>query len=115
MKEDASRLAVLWASADREAALRMVFMYTKNAKKNGWFDEVMLIVWGPSAKLLAEDFELKAYFADMVNTGVEAIAGKACTDYYGVSEELKAMGVNVFYVGEAFTQLLKSDYKMITV
>ncbi len=115
MKERPSKLAVLWTSADRETALKMVFMYTKNAKKNGWFDEVKLVVWGPSAKLLAEDFELQAYFRSMVQIGVEAIACKACADSYGVSEALEKLGTNVFYIGEAFTQILKDDYTMITV
>ncbi len=115
MKESPSKLAVLWTSADREVALNMVFMYTKNAKKNGWFDEVKLIVWGPSAKLLAEDFELQAYFKNMVEIGVEAIACKSCADSYGVSDALENLGVDVFYVGEAFTNILKDDYTMITV
>ena len=30
-------------------------MYTLNAKRQGWFDEVTLIVWGPSSKLLSEE------------------------------------------------------------
>lgn len=115
MKESPSKLAVLWTSADREVALNMVFMYTKNAKLKGWFDEVKLIVWGPSAKLLAEDFELQAYFRNMVEIGVESIACKSCADSYGVSDALEKLGTNVFYVGEAFTQILKDEYKMITV
>ncbi len=113
--EEKSKLAVLWTSADREAALKMVFMYTNNAKKKGWFDDVKLIVWGPSSKLLAQDFEIQAYLKNMIETGVEVIACKACSDSYGVSEALEEMGVNVFYVGEAFTEILKSDCKMITI
>ena len=113
--EERSKLAVLWTSADREVALKMVFMYTKNAKKNGWFDDVMLIVWGPSSKLLAHDYEIQAYFKNMVELGVEVIACKSCSDSYGVSEALEELGVNVFYTGEAFTEILKSEYKMITV
>jgi hypothetical protein len=33
-------------------AKNVCFMYTHNAKRRGWFDEVHLIVWGPSDKLL---------------------------------------------------------------
>ena len=113
--ESKSRLAVLWTTDNREAALKMVFMYTKNAKKQGWFDEVRLIIWGPSAKLLTEDEELKSYFADIIGVGVDVIACKACSDYFGTSEQLEELGVNVFYVGEEFTNILKSDYKVLTV
>jgi hypothetical protein len=62
---DLTRLAVLWTSGDRDVALKMVFMYTLNAKRRAWFDEVQLIVWGPSSKLLSVDEELQAAVAEM--------------------------------------------------
>ena len=52
--EDNNKLAVLWTSGDPEVAEKVCFMYTNNAKKQGWFDEVVLIVWGTSSKLLCE-------------------------------------------------------------
>jgi hypothetical protein len=51
------KLVVLWTSGDPEVAKKMVFMYTYNAKKHGWWEDITLVVWGPSAKLLAEDKE----------------------------------------------------------
>lgn len=48
-KNNSDRLMVIWSSGDREVALKMVFMYTRNAKIKGWWDEVKLVVWGPSA------------------------------------------------------------------
>jgi hypothetical protein len=59
MENTTSKLAVLWTSGDPDVAEKMAFMYTYNAKKQGWFDEVVLIVWGPSAKLLSEKKMLK--------------------------------------------------------
>ena len=44
MENNTSKLAVLWTSGDPEVAEKMAFMYTYNAKKQGWFDEVVLIV-----------------------------------------------------------------------
>ena len=35
-----SKLLVVWTSGDKEVAEKMVYMYTYNAKKQGWFDEV---------------------------------------------------------------------------
>jgi hypothetical protein len=35
-------------------------MYTHAAATNKWFGEVRLIVWGPSARLLAADKDLQA-------------------------------------------------------
>ena len=50
-----NKLLVVWSSADREVALLNVFMYTHNARKHGWWDEVRLLLWGPSDRLLVED------------------------------------------------------------
>ena len=49
MPED--KLVILWTSGDREVALKMVFMYAGNAPRHGWWDDITLIVWGPSTSL----------------------------------------------------------------
>ena len=112
--DEASKLLVVWTSGDREVALKMVFMYTFNAKKNGWWDEVRFLVWGPSSKLLSEDAELQDYIKRMKEEGIELLACKACADSYGVSEKLEEMGIEVKYMGEPLTEMLKSDWETIT-
>ena len=109
-----NKLLVVWSSADREVALHNVFMYTHNAKKQGWWDEVRLLLWGPSDRLLAEDEELQTRIKAMMADGVEVLACKACSDRLGVSEELEALGVNVFYVGTALTEMLKEGWTTLT-
>ena len=109
-----SRLAVVWTSGDRDVALKMVFMYTLNAKSRGWFDEVTLIVWGPSSKLLSEDAELQAQVTMMKNVGIELAACKACADSYGVSGQLEDLGVEVKYMGVPLTGMLKGDGVTVT-
>ena len=110
-----NQLIVLWTSGDKEVALNMVFMYTLNAKKRGWWNEICLIVWGPSAKLLSEDTELQEYLSRIRAEGVRLEACKSCTDRYGVSEKLEKLGIDVRYMGIPFTEYLKEDYKMITI
>jgi hypothetical protein len=106
-------LVVLWSSGDREVATKMAFMYTLNAKRRGWWKEVNLIVWGPSAKLLTEDSELQDRIEEMREAGVGLLACKACSDSYGASERLERLGVKVQYMGEPFTQILKDDYQRV--
>jgi hypothetical protein len=113
-QEDPSRLAVLWTSGDPEVATKVAFMYTLNAKRQGWFDEVTLIVWGPSAKLLSENAEIQEGLAGMAAVGVELVACKACADSYGVSEVLEGLGVDVKYMGQPLTEMLKGDWEVIT-
>jgi hypothetical protein len=112
--DDTSRLGVVWTSGDRDVALKMVFMYTLNAKSRDWFDEVRLVVWGPSAKLLSEDEELQTVVGEMRDAGVELVACKACADSYGVSEQLAELGVEVKYMGQPLTDMLKRDWETVT-
>jgi hypothetical protein len=113
--QEPSRLAVLWTSGDPEVASKMAFMYTLNAKRQGWFDEVTLIVWGPSSKLLSENTELQEEVKAMAAEGVEVVACKACSDSYGVSEILTGMGIDVKYMGAPLTEMLKGDWKVLTL
>ncbi|MBD3289348.1 DsrE family protein [candidate division KSB1 bacterium] len=109
-----NKLAVLWTSGDPEVAHKVCFMYTHNAKKQGWFDEVVLIVWGPSAKLLAEDSSLQTKIAAMKKDGVILEACKACADMYEVSGNLEKLGIDVKYMGVPLSDMLKQDWKVLT-
>jgi hypothetical protein len=109
-----SKLAVLWTSGDDDVAHKVCFMYTHNAKEAGWFDEVTLIVWGPSSRLLASDKELEKKVKEMMASGVDVKACKACADLYGVSDEIGEMGIEVKYMGEPLSDMLKGDWKVLT-
>ena len=108
------KLAVVWTSGDRDVAEKMVFMYVYNAKKQGWFDEVKLIVWGPSSKLLSVDTELQDYIKRMKDTGVELQACIVCADMYGVTEKLRALGIEVKAMGVPLTNIIKDGWKTMT-
>ena len=109
VSHEADKLAVLWTSGDPAVAHKVCFMYTHNAKKSSWWGEVQLIVWGPSSKLLAEDKELQAAVKAMIADGVVVKACKACADSYGVSDDLAALGIEVRFMGQPLTRMLKSD------
>jgi len=107
-------LAVLWTSGDIEVAKKMVYMYTLNAKKRGWWKNIDFIIWGPSAKLLSESEELQEQIKEFIEVGIQVKACKACADQYRVSEKLEALGVEVKYMGEPLTDYIKGDFKVIT-
>ncbi len=109
-----SRLAVIWTSGDPEVAHRVCLMYTHNAKKQKWFDDVTLIVWGPSARLLAADKDLQAKVKAMLDDGVRLQACLACSDSYGVTEQLRKLGIEVKYMGRPLTDMLKQNWKILT-
>lgn len=111
---DADKLLVVWTSGDRDVALKMVYMYTFNAKKRGWWGTIRFLVWGPSAKLLANDAELQQEVIKMKEIGIELLACKACADSYNVSEKLTELGLDVKYMGVPLTEMLKSGWTTIT-
>ncbi len=109
------KLVILWTSGDREVALNMLFMYTLNGKLRGWWNEIDLVIWGPSSKLLSFDTELQDYIRKIKESGVTVLACKACAENYGVSHNLEGLGVEVKYMGEGLTEYLKEGYKMLTI
>jgi hypothetical protein len=111
---DKQRLAVVWTSGDPEVAEKVCFMYTHNARLQGWFDEVVLIVWGPSAKLLSENKQLQEKVRKMITDGVKVEACINCANMYGVADQLKAMGIDVKGMGPVLTAYLKEGWKVLT-
>ena len=113
-KPDKQRLAVVWTSSDPDVAEKVCFMYTHNARLQGWFDKVVLIVWGPSAKLLSENKVLQEGVKKMIADGVKVEACVACANLYGVADQLKALGIDVKGMGPVLTAYLKEDWKVLT-
>ena len=112
-KSGNEKLVIVWSSADRDVALNMVFMYTTTSKQLGMWDDITLVVWGPSAKLLAEDQELQVHIKKMIDAGVVVKACKLCSDNYGVSGKLEELGIIVKYMGE-LTNYIKEGRNILT-
>jgi len=110
-----NRLLILWTSADPEVAKKMVLLYGSVILPRGYWDEAHLMVWGPSAKLLAENTELQGMLATVLETGVKASVCVVCSDDYGVSDTLRGLGVEPMHTGELLTEALQNDWKVITL
>ncbi|RCW52091.1 DsrE family protein [Halanaerobium sp. ST460_2HS_T2] len=111
---DKNSLVVLWTSGDPDVAKKMVFMYTINAKKRGWWQDIKFVVWGPSSKLLSEDRELQEQIKEFIEADIKVEACQACAEQYGVADGLAELGIEVKYMGEPLTDYLKSDSEVIT-
>ena len=108
------RLVVVWTSGDIEVAEKMVFMYVYNAKRAKWFDEVTFIIWGPSARLLAENEKLQSDLRKMQEAGIKTEACIACARMYEVDDELAGLGVDVKGMGTVLSDYLKEGYKILS-
>ncbi len=108
------KLVIIWTSGDFYVAERVALMYAHNAKIAGWFKEVTLIIWGPSAKLISENIKLQERVKTMQKDGVVVEACVACADAYGVTEDLRKLGYDVKGMGKPLTDYLKSGAKVLT-
>ncbi|MDD2837602.1 DsrE family protein [Sulfuricurvum sp.] len=108
------KLLIVWSSGEIEVAKKLVLLYGSVILPRGYWDEAHLMVWGPSAKLLAENTELQEMVAKVIDSGVKASVCVACSEDYGVTEQLRAMGIEPVHTGELLTQALKSDWKVVT-
>jgi hypothetical protein len=112
--EGPDKLVVVWTSDDPYVAERVALMYTHAAKTAGWFNEVTLIIWGPSAKLSAENIKVQEKLKSMQNDCVVIEACIVCANEYGVTDELKNLDFVVKGMGKPLSDYLKSGAKVLT-
>lgn len=110
-----NKLLIVWSSGEKEVAKKLVLLYGSVMLERKYWDEATIMIWGPSAKLLAEDEELQKQFKVVQDSGVKFNACIVCSNDYGVSDELNKLGVDLIHTGEMLTESLQSDdVKVIT-
>ncbi|WP_029897561.1 DsrE family protein [Desulfohalovibrio reitneri] len=111
---DEGKLCVVWSTADREVAERLVLLYVTNGLRKQWWKRVRLMIWGPSQELLCVDRRLRDGLAEAQEAGVECMACRNCSDHYGLTGQLRDLGVEVLYTGQPLSEMLQSDWKVLT-
>ena len=109
------KLVVVIITDDLGAIYNMALMYAYNSKVKGWWKEVEIIFWGPATVVLATTPALQAEMKKCMEAGLEVSACKKCAENYGVLEMVEPLGLNVYYIGEHLSELLKSGAKVLTV
>lgn len=107
-------LFIIWSSSDPQVAHNAACMYAHNSLLKRWWGRVRFIIWGPSARLAANDADIQDKLRAMMDDGVEVWACRACTENLGVTQNLEALGLNVQFVGEPVTKMLQSGWKQLT-
>ncbi len=110
-----THLYVLWTNDNALTAEKMVFMYTINSLKRGWWEDVTLIVWGATAKLVSENISIQALIKEANDAGVHVTACKACADKLGVTEILEKLYIEVINWGDPITKILKKEETLLTI
>jgi len=110
-----NKLLIVWSSGEIEVASKLVLLYGSVMLERKYWDEATIMIWGPSAVILAGDKKLQEQMRVVRDSGVKFNACVVCTDDYGVSDTLKELGVELIHTGEMLTEALQSDeIKVIT-
>ena len=109
-----NKLLIVWSSADIEVAHNLVLLYGSVILPREYWDEATIMIWGPSAKLLAHNEALQEKVKAIMQTGIHFNCCVVCSDEYGVSQTLEHLGVELTHTGEMLTHALQNDWKVIT-
>ena len=108
-------LHILWTNDNLHTSQFMVMMYATNGMLKFWWDGVTVIIWGATAKLVAENEVIQEQLKIAQHAGVKFSACIACARQLGVIEKLEALGVEVIPWGEPLTHILKNGDALISV
>ena len=111
-----SKLLVVWKSDNDVDINNFIMPFATNSKKQGWFDDVEVLIWGASAHKIKEDSDAQTIVSTLLASGIRLVACKYCADQVGVSELLTELGVTVMYTGVYLsTALQDSETEVLTI
>lgn len=105
----ADKVVVIIATGEPEKALTGM-MYAKNAAKHNWLEDVKVVYFGPSEKLLIENEKISKYAIEIADI-TETFACKFLSDEQNISEEISKKNIKVEYVGTIISDLIKDGYE----
>ena len=110
------KLLIVWKSDNNTDINNFIYPYAFNSKKNEWFDDVEVLIWGASQEKVMNDQETQGVVQQLIENNITIYACKWCSDKVGASELLSSLGVNVMYTGVYLTEKLQDkEFEVITI
>ena len=110
-----TKLTVLWTTDNPVTAMDMVLLYSHNAFKHGWWEEVTVSIWGASVHLVKENEVIQEELKAMIAAGIKVEACIVCANRNNATEVLQELGVKVYGWGDPLTRALKGDSALLSV
>ena len=67
-----NKINILWTTDNKDTVFNMLSMYAINSKKREWWQEVNVIIWGASVKLVGNDTQIQTEVLEMLGQGLHA-------------------------------------------
>ncbi len=112
---EGNNLYILWTGKDKEEAQMVVFRYMENVIEKREWQHIVLLLWGPSEKLVAEDPDINKKLTDLMQKDVTVKACIICADEYGVTDKLLNMGIQLETLSDTLTQIIKLQKAFVTL
>ena len=109
------KLYLLWTNDNYVTAEKMVFMYAINSLSQGWWQQVTIIIWGATAKLVSENDKIQQLIKRAQAAGVHISACRACAEQLNVIDSLGKLNIELIHWGAPLTQILKNREALLTV
>lgn len=113
--DNSNKLHILWTNSNIYTSQLMVLMYARNTKLNNLWGEITVIIWGDTAKLVAENEIIQQEIELAKQVGVKFSACLACAVALGVREKLENLDLELIYWGEPLTELIKNKENLLTI
>ncbi len=112
---ESKKLNILWTNDNPITAELMVFMYAVYSKEQKMWDEITLIVWGATVKLVKENEDIQALVRKAQRAGIHITACRSCASELDAIDALEALDIELIYWGAPLTEIIQNDEKLITI
>lgn len=109
------KIHIIWTNADPLTSHHMVMMYATNSMLNRWWDEVTVVIWGATAKYVAEDKDIQERMEIARQAGVKFSACLSCANNLEVTKKLEDMDIEVIRWGEKLSGIIQSGGQVLSV
>ena len=115
LMNDNRKLYILWTNSNVNTSRMMVMMYARNAMLHNLWDNITVIIWGDTARLVATDLIIQEEIRLAKQAGVHFSACIACAINLGVREDLELLGLELISWGVPLTEILQENNNLITI
>lgn len=102
------KVIMIVATGEKEKAL-VGLIYAQKALAQGWMADLMVIMFGPSEKLIVSDTGISRIAKDLALDN-KLIACKFIADQDNISEEIEVLGIRLDYVGSIITDYINRGF-----
>lgn len=110
-----NKLHILWTNDNVLTAEHMLLLYATKTMEFKLWDEIIIIIWGATSKLVAENEHIQKLVADAQKAGVMFTSCVKCAEDLGTTQALLDQGIELIAWGKPLTELIKNKNHLITI